>query len=126
MQKNVFVGNLAKSPVMTNTGERAVTRFTLISNEYAGKDEEGAIRERTVSIQFTAFHKTAETIAQNAMVGDQLIVTYRVQNSHYEKDGKEVYGYDFIVLDITLGAPGKAKREHLQSSGKDSKGGTAP
>jgi single-strand DNA-binding protein len=114
MQNNVFVGNLAKSPTRVN-GEQAITKFTLISNEYAGKNEDGTIRERTVSIQFTAFRWIAEAIAQNAMKGDQMIVIFRIENNHYEKNGMEVYGYNFIVDEFTLGAPGKEKREHLRN-----------
>jgi hypothetical protein len=47
MQKNVFVGNLARPATVTGTGDRAVARFTLIANEYAGKDKDtGQTRER--------------------------------------------------------------------------------
>lgn len=117
MQKNVFVGNLAKTPTITGTGDRAVTRFTLISNEYAGKDRDtGEARERSVSIQFTAFRGKAEAIAKNAMKGDQLIVEYRVENNDYEKAGETVYGYNFILEDFQFGAPGKDKREQYKAS----------
>jgi len=115
MQKNVFVGNLAKTPTITGTGERAVARFTLIANEYAGKDHEtGEVRERSVSIQFTAFRSKAEAIAKNAMKGDQLIVEFRIENNNYEKGGEVAYGFNFIVEDFQFGAPGKEKREHFK------------
>lgn len=117
MQKNVFVGNLAKTPTITGTGDRAVTRFTLISNEYAGKDRDtGEARERSVSIQFTAFRGKAEAIAKNAMKGDQLIVDFRIENNDYEKGGETVYGYNFILEDFQFGAPGKDKREQFKAS----------
>jgi len=116
MQKNVFVGNLAKAVVLSGSGDRAVARFTLISNEYAGKDKEtGAARERSVSVQFVAFRGQAEAIAKNAMRGDQLIVDYRIENNNYEKDGEAVYGYNFVVEDFTFGAPGKEKRESFRA-----------
>lgn len=117
MQVNMFTGNLAKAPVLTGNGERAVCKFTLISNEYAGKDESGTARERSVSIQFTAFRGKAEAIAKNAMKGDQLIVTYRIENNHYQKDGEDVYGYNFVLDDFAFGAPGKEKREQFSRSG---------
>lgn len=114
MQKNVFVGNLAKAVVVSGNGDRAVARFTLISNEYAGKDKEtGEARERSVSIQFTAFR--AKAIAKNAMKGDQLIVDYRIENNNFQKDGEDVYGYNFVVEDFTFGAPGKEKREQFRA-----------
>jgi len=117
MQKNVFVGNLAKTPTITGAGERAVARFTLIANEYAGKDHEtGQARERSVSIQFTAFRSKAEAIAKNAMKGDQLIVEFRIENNNYEKEGEVAYGFNFIVEDFQFGAPGKEKRERFKTS----------
>nr|CAC79155.1 Ssb protein [uncultured bacterium] len=117
MQINVFEGHLAKTPTISGTGDRAVTRFTLISNEYAGKDREtGEARERSVSIQFTAFRQKAETIAKNAMKGDQLIIQYRIENNDYTKDGETVYGYNFVVEDFKYGAPGKEKREQFKAS----------
>ncbi|MCK9468059.1 MAG: single-stranded DNA-binding protein [Porticoccaceae bacterium] len=116
MQKNVFVGNLAKAVVLNGSGDRAVARFTLITNEYAGRDKEtGEVRERLVSIQFTAFRAKAEAIAKNALKGDQLIVDYRIENNTYQKDGEDVYGYNFILEDFKFGAPGKDKREQMAS-----------
>lgn len=112
MQRNMFVGNLARPAILSGSGDRAVARFTLIANEYAGKDKEtGQSKERSVAIQFTAFRAKAEAIAKNAMKGDQLIVDYRVENNEYEKDGEKVYGYNFILEDFSFGAPGKEKRD---------------
>lgn len=114
MQNAVFVGNLAKTPQLTGTSEKAVAKFTLISNEYAGKGDAGEALERAVSIQFTAFRAKAEAIAKHAMKGDQLVVTYRIENNKYQdKDGEDVYGYNFIVDNFTFGAPGKEKREQF-------------
>ena len=114
MQSNVFVGNLAKAPTQTGSGDRAVVKFTLISNEYAGRDQQtGEARERSVSIQFTAFRGKGEALAKNSAKGDQLIVTYRIENNDYGKNGETVYGYNFIVDDFQFGAPGKAKREQF-------------
>ena len=118
MQKNVFVGNLARAVSVTGTRDRTVARFTLIANEYAGKDKEtGEIRERSVAIQFTAFRSKAEIIAKNALKGDQLIIDYRIENNDYEKDGEAMYGYNFIVDDFAFGAPGKAKRDQFSQAG---------
>lgn len=120
MQKNVFVGNLARPASVTGTGERAVARFTLIANEYAGKDKDtGESRERAVAIQFTAFRAKAEAIAKNALKGDQLIIDYRIENNDYEKAGEPVYGYNFIVEDFAFGAPGKEKREQFMNRAGD-------
>ncbi|MEQ7810233.1 single-stranded DNA-binding protein [Xanthomonas hortorum] len=113
MQNNVFVGNLAKNPTLSGNGDRAVCRFTLISNEYAGRDDDGAARERTVALQFAAFRNNADRIAKHCMKGDQLIIEHRIANNNRDINGETVYGFDFIVERVTFGAPGKEKREQL-------------
>ncbi|HFX1228590.1 TPA: single-stranded DNA-binding protein [Pseudomonas aeruginosa] len=118
MQQNMFIGNLAKTPAITGTGDRAVCRFTLIENEYAGKDREtGETRERSTAIQFVAFRAKAEAIAKHCMKGDQLIVQYRIENNDYTPEGSNEtrYGFNFVVEDFKFGAPGKEKREQLAS-----------
>jgi single-strand DNA-binding protein len=49
------------------------------------------------------------------MKGDQLIVDYRIENNNFQKDGEDVYGYNFVVEDFTFGAPGKEKREQFRA-----------
>jgi single-strand DNA-binding protein len=111
MQSNNFVGNAGKVPSLKGAGVNAVCHFVLISNEYAGKDKNtGEVKERTVSIRFTAFRTKAETIAKNVLKGDQLIVTYRIENNNYQKNGEDFYDYNFVVEDFSFGAPGKEKR----------------
>jgi len=106
-----FVGRVAAAPTTQGTGDKTVTKFTLIKNEYAGKDgQTGEAKERTVSIQFTAFRGKAEAIAKNVNKGDQLIVSFRIENNRYEKDGEEIFGYNFIVDDFEFGAPGAISR----------------
>ncbi|QGG78940.1 single-stranded DNA-binding protein [Pseudomonas syringae] len=127
MQHNVFVGNLGKTPVLSGTGDRAVCHFTLIENEYAGRDAEGNARQRTTSIDFVAFRAKAEAIAKTAMKGDQIIVTYRIENNNYTKQGstEKTYGFNFIAEEFKFGAPGPEKRaqwanrENQQSSQDD-------
>jgi len=120
MQSNTFVGHLAKDATLTVTsGGCAVCKFTLIANEYAGKDKDsGESRQRSIAIQFTAFQQKAEAIVRHAVKGDQLIVNYRIENHHYtdRTHGEEVYGYNFIVQDFAFGAPGKEKRAQFSQT----------
>ena len=115
MNKCFFVGRVAKAVTLAGIGDKAVAKFTLIDNEYAGKDAGGEARERVVAIPFTAFARRAEALAKNVHVGDQLIVEYRIANNNYtDKDQKEHYGFEFVLDDFKFGAPGAAKRELLE------------
>ena len=114
MNKGTFTGRVAKAPNFRDGGRTPVCYFTLIRNEYAGKDEEtGDTHERKVAIPFTVFGKKAKAIADNVYVGDQLIVEYRLVNNDREQAGEVEYGFSFIVDDFEFGAPGELKREKL-------------
>ena len=112
-----FTGRIAAAPVLTNPSGTKVCKFTLISNEYAGKDEAGEAQERPLSIQFTAFGPKAEAISKHCHKGDQLIIEKaKMENNNYKAaDGKEVYGYSFIVDSFEFGAPGAEKRTQLDA-----------
>lgn len=114
MNNFIFTGNVASAPELKESGDNARVRFTLIRNEYAGRDAAGNPKERKVSIPFTAFGPKAEAIARNVMVGDQLIVHASISNNNYT-DGQQIerYEYNFKVDDFEWGAPGEAKRQKL-------------
>jgi len=121
MNRGFFTGRVAKKPVFRNGGSEAtpVCFFTLLNNEYAGKDAKGESVERKVAISFTAFGPKAKLIAEQSYEGDQLIVSYRVMNNDREKDGIVSYNFSFIVDEISFGAPGKIKRERLAKTKED-------
>lgn len=92
------VGNLARDPEAAAKNGSSYTRFCLVGNDYAGKDEEGTTKEVTTSLDFVAFGPLGETIAQHARKGDQLIVEARVRaNNYVDKEGEKKFGHSFIV-----------------------------
>jgi single-strand DNA-binding protein len=108
------VGNLAKNPELAVKGDTTYTRFCLVGNDYAGKDEHGNAREVTTSLWFVAFESLGEAIAKNARKGDQLIVQAQIRSNNWtDKDGEKQYDYSFVVQNFRFGAPGRAKREDL-------------
>jgi single-strand DNA-binding protein len=114
------VGNLARNPELVAKGDTMYTRFCLIGNDYAGKDDEGTARETITSIWFVAFGALGEAMAKNARKGDQLIVEARVRNSNWtDKQGEKQYDHSFIVQGFRFGAPGPAKREEFNSRRPD-------
>ena len=114
------VGNLAKNPELTAKADVMYTRFCLVGNDYAGKDDEGKPRDAVTSLWFVAFGSLGEAIARNARKGDQLILQAQIRaNNWTDKDGERQYDHSFIVQNFRFGAPGKIKREELALSPKD-------
>jgi single-strand DNA-binding protein len=108
------VGNLARNPEHVAKGEMTYTRFCLVGNDYAGKDEEGASREVVTSLWFVAFGPLGEAIARHSRKGDQLFVEARVRADNWtDKQGEKQYDHAFVVQGFRWGAPGKTKREEL-------------
>jgi single-strand DNA-binding protein len=109
------VGNLARSPDSVDKGDTPYTRFCLVGNDYAGRDDEGAAREVVTSLWFVAFGAMGEAIARHSRKGDQLIVEARVRaNNWTDKQGEKQYDHAFIVEGFRFGAPGRIKREELE------------
>lgn len=117
------VGNLARNPELVAKSDTMYTRFCLVGNDYAGKDEEGAAREVVTSLWFVAFGALGEAIAKNARKGDQLIVDARIRaNNWTDKQGEKQYDHSFIVQGFRFGAPGKTKREELDARREEEPG----
>lgn len=114
------IGNLAKNPELIAKADTVYTRFCLIGNDYAGKDEGGAAREVATSLWFVAFGPLGEAISRNARKGDQLILDARIRaNNWTDQQGERQYDYSFVVEGFRFGAPGKLKREELDSRRED-------
>ena len=108
------IGNLAKNPDFIEKDGIGYTRFCLIGNDYAGKDDSGSAREIATSLYFVAFGALGEAIARNARKGDQLILDARIRaNNWTDNEGEKHYDYSFVVQGFRFGAPGKTKREEL-------------
>lgn len=110
------VGNLARDPELVAKSDTSYARFCLVGNDYAGKDEEGAAREVTTSLWFTAFGALGEALARNSRKGDQLIIEGHVRASNWtDKQGEKQFDHSFIVDGFRLGAPGKVRRGELDA-----------
>jgi len=106
------VGNLARNPELVTRAEGSYARFCLIGNDYAGRDEQGAVRELVTSLWFVAFGSLAQTLAHNTRKGDQLIVTARVRASNWtDAQGDKQYDHSFIAEGFRFGARGRITRE---------------
>jgi single-strand DNA-binding protein len=108
------VGNLAKNPELASKGDTTYTRFCLVGNDYAGRDEHGNAREAVTLVWFVAFESMGEAIAKNARKGDQLILQANIRSNNWtDKDGEKQWDHSFVVQNFRFGAPGKIKREEM-------------
>lgn len=109
----IFAGRVAAAPELKTHGDTKVVKFRLIRNEYAGTDDAGNKKERTVTLPLVAFGKRAQAIADNVRVGRQLIVHASIRNNNYGEGDQARYDYNFEVEDFEFGAPGQADREAM-------------
>ena len=108
------VGNLARNPELVAKSDSSYTRFCLVGNDYAGKDDQGNARETVTSLWFVAFESIGEAIAKNTRKGDQLILQAHIRaNNWTDKEGEKQYDHSFIIQNFRFGAPGKIRREEL-------------
>ena len=113
------IGNLSKDPELAFKGDTAYTKFCLVGNDYAGKDDQGNAREVVTTVWFVAFDSIGEAIAKNGRKGDQLIVEARIRSNNWtDKEGEQHFDHSFIVESFRFGAPGRAKREELARLGE--------
>jgi len=110
----IFIGRLAKTPELKTHGDVSVCNITLLRDDYAGKDDAGESKKKTVGVSFAAFGNNAANISKYCFKGDQLTVSARVDNDTWTKDEETVYGYKFIINDFEFGAPGEEKRNSFQ------------
>lgn len=86
-----FIGRLGKDPDMRyTTNGKAVVSFSLAVNRDGKKDESDWI-------DFVAWEKTAEVIAQHCHKGDLIGVTGNLQRREWEKDGQKRYAHEVRV-----------------------------
>jgi single-strand DNA-binding protein len=108
------VGNLASDPELAVKVDKTYTRFCLVGNDYAGKNDNGDAQEITTGLWFVAFDHLGESIAKNARTGDQLIVQAHIRSNNWtDKDGERQYDHSFVVQSFRFGAPGRVKREEF-------------
>ena len=108
-----FIGRLGRDPEMRYTGNgKAVTSFSLAVNRDLKKDESDWI-------DFVAWEKTAEIVAQYCHKGDLIGVTGSLQRREWEKDGQKRYSYEVKVnrIDFCGGKKGAGNAPAADAEG---------
>ena len=91
MNKFIASGNVVRDMEVTylNNGT------ALLKNALAVKDE--FKKDKTYFFNFTAFGKTAETMANYLNKGSKILIEAQLTQSSYEKDGQKRTSTDLIV-----------------------------
>lgn len=100
----ILVGRVTKTPELkTLQSGTVVVSFGLATNNiFVGKD--GQKREEADFHNITAFGKTAETIAQYVIKGQELLISGRIRYRSWDKqDGSKGYATDIIVNTFQFG-----------------------
>ncbi|MDC9654370.1 hypothetical protein [Xanthomonas perforans] len=109
MNNHNFAGNIVW---LEYNEQKKFLRLKVAREDYAGMDGDTRRMKKTV-LPFVAFDHTADYIQRNARVGCQLILVSKIENDDYDPgDGSPIrYGFTFKISEVTLGAPGKRRRE---------------
>ena len=94
-----LAGSVKLEFVTGRDGQRAKATCVAISNHHWGSGEER--QEKATSIRWTLWGKQAENAAQYLGKGSHVNITGHMENNNYtDGDGKDVFGFNFIVDDI--------------------------
>lgn len=103
LNKVIVVGNITKTPELKTAGDTKVLQITLATNRVY-KDKQGEKQEDTQFIDFVAFGKQAETLAQYCVKGQNMLFEGRIQNRSWDKeDGTKGYKTDVVLENFQFG-----------------------
>lgn len=109
MQKIIMIGNVVRDLELRYTKEgKAVTTLSIAVNNGMEND--------TTFIDFSVFNKNAENCHKYLKKGKKVAVTGLVKNNNYQdKDGKQVYSFQFIAENVEFLSPAEEKKEKLSN-----------
>lgn len=109
MNTLIQMGRLTKDPESRETNAGTVTRFSIAVDRRYKKDTSDFF-------SYTAFGKTAEFARDYLRKGTKVVISGRVENNNYtDKDGRKVYGFQFVAEEIEFAESKKAAEQ--QDSG---------
>ncbi|MCL1909181.1 MAG: single-stranded DNA-binding protein [Holophagaceae bacterium] len=124
MYKNAIslIGFVGKDPKVKMTdGGKKYALFSLATNEYIGRTEDGTKKDRTDWHRVIAWGKLADYVEGYIRQGCHVAVDGPVRHSTYEKDGRIFFGVS-VKADAVL----KLDRTPKTAPAKPGRGRTAP
>ncbi|HPI93080.1 MAG TPA: single-stranded DNA-binding protein [Deltaproteobacteria bacterium] len=106
VNKVILIGRLGKDPEMRFTpGGRAVTNFTMATNEY-WTDQNGERQERTEWHRIVTWGKLAENCAKLLGKGKQVYIEGRLQTRSWDdRDGNKRYTTEIVANAMQILGP---------------------
>lgn len=99
-----FQGRMVKKPELLSGGN--VAKFTLAVDKGLSKkmkEEAKQKGEQTADfIKCVVFGKTAQHISNFFDKGDSIVISAKFNNNNYEKNGEQIYDYQFVVTDFAF------------------------
>ncbi len=99
MNKITLTGRLTEEPKVTySAGAEPVARASFsfaVPDMYMKRDEEG--NYPTDFFRCTCWNKLAEIVEKHCNKGTKLLISGRLKNNNYEKDGQKVYSYEIVI-----------------------------
>lgn len=131
LNKVQLIGRLGKDPEQRFTGNGTpVCNFTLATNEFDGRDDQGQSKERTEWHDIVAYGKLAEICNQYLAKGRQVYIEGRLQTRKWEdkQSGEprrktEIVAREMVLLGSREGAREGANRDVGEERGSYNRGG---
>jgi single-stranded DNA-binding protein len=115
MLKVLCVGTVVRDPMAkpATSDKKAFTSLTVVSNRYAGTNQDGTAKYEGQFLNCVAFDKTAELMSKLAK-GDKVFVQGEIMIDSYEKDGETQTNLKCIVREwekVSAAGSGAPKAE---------------
>ena len=101
MQIIAIEGYLGQNPELKKAGEQDVVNFTLAETEKFTK-KNGTKEEKTTWFNCTAWGALAKIVAEYSKKGSHVLIKGKMESNHYQKDNKDIYGYNFVVNEFKI------------------------
>lgn len=99
MNKITLTGRLTEEPKVTySAGAEPVAQASFsfaVPDMYMKRDEEG--NYPTDFFRCTCWNKLAEIVEKHCNKGTKLLISGRLKNNNYEKDGQKVYSNEIVI-----------------------------
>lgn len=114
MNKLLLIGRATKKPDLQISKNGMSYAILSIAVNEKQKDENGNNKVNYIDIK--AFDKVANLLNKYVEKGQLLSIDAKVVNNNYEKEGKTIYTYDFILNEFEFLGSGKKEEEKTDAT----------